>query len=330
MLTRLIASYTSRAVKTLCGILSITGLSLLLGCNNTETPLRVAFIPWPSSETLHLAENLNYFDAKSIRIVHMANSNQISMALRNNSIHAALFTLDEALSLLQDGIDLQVILIMDISNGADVVMARPEITDLKALRGKRVAVDNATIGAVMLDAMLNAAELKVGDIQLLSKPINEHSQAYLRGQIDAAITYEPVRSELLKHGARILFDSSQIPGRIIDVMVVRRNMLNRYDQALKQLVAAHFRALDYLARHPQDAAQHIAPYLGIQPSEVAEQYQGLIIPNLAENHRWLGASAKLHDSADSLAKLMLRAQILQRSPPIADLAQPRFLPALSP
>jgi len=330
MITKLIVSLYPHSVKILCRLLFITSAGLLFGCNSSDTPLRVAASPWPGSETLRLAENLNYFDSKSIRLIHMANSNQIAMAMRNNSIHVALLTLDEVLSLLQDDIDLQVILIMDISNGADVVMARPEITDLKALRGKRVAVDNATVGAIMLDAMLNAAELKVGDIQLLSKPINEHSQAYLRGQIDAAVTYEPVRSELLKHGAHILFDSSLIPGRIIDVMVVRRNMLNRHDQALTQLVAAHFRALDYLARHPQDAAQHIAPYLGIKPSEVAEQYQGLIMPNLAENHRWLGASAKLHDSADNLAQLMLRAQILQRSPPIADLAQPRFLPTLSP
>lgn len=330
MLTRRIASYATRPLKLIHSILSVTCLSLLLGCNSTETPLRIAAIPWPGFETLHLAENLNYFDSQPIRLIHMSNNNQIAMAMRNNSIHVALFTLDEALNLMQDGIDLQIILIMDISNGADVVMARPDITDLKALRGKRVVVDNATVGAVMLDAMLKAAGLKVSDIQLLSKPINEHSQAYLRGQTDAVLTYEPVRSELLKQGAHILYDSSQIPGRILDVMAVRPNTIKQHPQALKKLVAAHFRALDYLAHHPQDAARHIAPYLGIKPDEVTTLYQGLILPTLADNHRWLDAPAQLNTSASQLAEVMLQAQLLQRAPAITHLAQPQFLPPVAP
>lgn len=319
-------SYIGHALATLLLV------QLLMSCNTgVETPLRVATTPWPGYESLHLAQSLHYFDADTIRIVDMVNNNQAAMAVRNGSVNAGMLTLDETLLLLQDGIDLQVILVMDISNGADAVIARPEIISLQGLRGKRVAVDNGTVGAVMLDAMLDAANLQVSDILPVSKPVNEHSHAYLTGQIDAAVTFEPVRSELLKHGAHILFDSSQIPGRIVDVLVVRTDAISQHRQALVKLVAACFKALAYQASQPRDAAQRIAPYLGIKPDEVPAQYSGLILPTLTDNHSWLaGPSAQLNSTASNLAKLMLQRHLLQNNPPISHLAQPMFLPANAP
>jgi len=47
--------------------------------------------------------------------------------------------------------------------------------------------------------------------------------AFKKRQVDAIVTFEPVKSELLSSGANILFDSHQIPGRIVDVLVVRKN-----------------------------------------------------------------------------------------------------------
>jgi len=310
-----------------CMALSLFGLLCLAGCSPPpEVPLRVGTLPWPGYESLHLAQSLSYFDPAHIRLTDMANSSQILQGIRNGTLDASFSTLDEALGLIQDGVDLRVLMVMDISNGADVVMARPGIANL---RGKRVGVENTAVGAMMLDAALHASGVNAKDIQLVAATVDEHLNFYKSGNVDALVTFEPVRSEMLKQGAHILFDSSQIPGRILDVMLVRTDMLATHDQALKELVRAHFRALDYQARQPQDAAKRIAPYLGVAEAEMAAQYEGIKIPTLAENHSLLsGNQPKLMATAADLADLMLRHKLLAHAVSTKNLAEPKFLPAI--
>ena len=321
-------NFLLRRMRSAYVLLMLTILACLIGCAPVpETPLRVATITWPGYESLHLAQSLDYFQPAQIRLAEMSNASQVSLALRNGIVEAAFITLDEALGLMQDKIDLRVIAVVDISNGADVVMARPGIDNLQALSGKRVAVENGAVGAIMLNALLEASGLKVSDIQLITATVDQHAKIYQSGKVDVVVTFEPVRSKLLKQGAHILFDSSRIPGRILDVLVVRADQIDSHRQGLKDVVAAHFRALDYQAKHPQDAAKRIAPYLGVPESEVAAQYAGIKIPSLAANHTYLsGAQGTLKATADDLAKLMLNHKLLVHEVNTDLLSEPMFLP----
>ena len=67
----------------------------------------------------------------------MGSASDIMHAMRNDVLEGAALTLDETLSLIDDGIDLKVILVMDISNGADVLLAKPEIQSIADLRGEK-------------------------------------------------------------------------------------------------------------------------------------------------------------------------------------------------
>jgi len=174
------------------------GLILLFaGCTATEDPLRIGTIPWPGYELIHIAESLHYPEMKQVRIIEQANATQTSQSIRNGVIDAAMLTLDETLNLMQDGDDLRIVLVVDISNGADVVMVRPGIRDLQAVRGLRVGAENSAIGAVMLDALLTAAKLELSDIQLVPLSVNEHVDAFRDEKVDVIVTFDPVRTELL-------------------------------------------------------------------------------------------------------------------------------------
>lgn len=301
---------------------------LLAGCDATPEPaLRLGTHPWPGYESLHLAESLGYFDQTQIRNIALANASQCAFAIRAGTVDAATMTLDEALSLMQDGIDLRVILVMDISHGADVVMAHPGIKSLQALRGKKIAVENGAVGAVMLDATLEKAGLKIDDVHLISATMNEHVQAYRSGKADVVVTFEPMRSELLKLGAHILFDSSAIPGRIVDVLVVRTNVMSQHTDALKKLIEAHFNALAYQSQYAEDAALRIAPYLGVNASDVLPQYDGLKLPSLSENYALLsGKNAELNTQATHLVQLLLQHKLLEHSVNVESLSNSMFLP----
>ncbi len=306
-------------------IILIMSALALNGCTKLQEPLlRVASNVWPGYETLYLARSLGYYDNKNIRLVEMPSNSQVSQALRNNMIEAACLTLDEALSLMQDGMDLRVVLIMDVSHGADAMMARPGIDTLQSLRGQRIGVENAAVGAVMLDAALEAGNLQAKDITIVPLTVDEHAAAYLAGKIDAAVTFEPVRSQLLKEGAHILFDSSQISGRIVDVLVVRSEIAYLHQKALKELLTGHFRAREHLASQPQDAEQRMTLRLG---GNALAQFTGLKIPDIKENRSLLGGNTPpLKITAGALADLMLRRSLLQKAVAVDHLADPSFLP----
>ena len=317
--------WTTGDVVCLSFIVLIMSALALNGCTKQQKPLlRVASNVWPGYETLYLARSLGYYDDKEIRLVEMPSNSQVSQALRNGMIEAACLTLDEAISLMQDNVDLRVVLVMDVSHGADAVMARPGIDSLQSLRGQRIGVENAAVGAVMLDAALEAGELQAKDITIVPLTVDEHTAAYLTGKIDAAVTFEPVRSQLLKAGAHLLFDSSQIPGRIVDVLVIRSEIADLHQKALKELLTGHFRAREYLASQPQDAEQRMTPRLG---NNGLAQFTNLKLPDIEENRRLLdGNPPPLQITASKLADLMLRRKLLQRTVAVDHLADPSFLP----
>ncbi len=305
--------------------LALVGSALAFNiCSKRQEPLlRVASGLWIGYEPLYLARSLGYYENKNIRLVEMPSASQASQALRNGMIEAACLTLDEALSLLQDGVDLRVVLVIDVSHGGDALLANPGVDNLQALRGKRVGAENAAVGAIILDAALQAGALQAKDVTIVPLTVDEHADAYLAGKVDAVVTYEPVRSQLLKAGAHVLFDSSQVPGRIVDVLVVRSEIAAAHTQALKALLKGHFRAREYLASQPQDAAKRMVPRLGENP---LAQFTGLRLLDMQENRAWLtGNSPRLKSTATELADLMLRRKLLQRPVSVERLADPSFL-----
>lgn len=299
-----------------------------IGCSKSpEKPFRVATLPWPGYESMHLALSLGYISDAHIRSVEMTSANQSSAALRNGTVDAAMLTLDEGLFLMQDNVDIKAVLIMDVSNGADVAMARPEIVKLEDLREKRIGVEPGAIGAVMFDALLRFAGLSVGDVQLVPMPVNEHSNAYKEGKIDAVVTFDPERTKLLEQGARTLFDSSRIPDRIYDILFVRTAALKAHRQSIANLVASHFKALEYIKTHPEDTAVRLAPFLGVSTNLVTQQFEGLKLPSLEENRAQMsGTTPLLEQRARELVETMLRHKLMHKGVKVDQLIDPSFLP----
>lgn len=311
----------------------LLAFQMLASCTQPAEPvLRVATNVWPGYEPLYLARSLGLYDKSPIRLVEMPSTSQTLHALSNGTVEAAALTLDEALNQLQAANGaLRVLLVMDISNGADALLAREDIADTHALRGKRVGVENTATGAVVLDAALESAKLTAEDIQIVPMTVNDHLSAWNRHDVDALVTFEPIRSQLLNAGAHELFNSSQIPGRILDVLVVRADAIDQHRATLKTLVAGYFSAHAHILHNPQDAALRMAPRLKTEPSQVMSLFNGLKLPDLAENRQWLsGSDAKLQQAAAELAKLMREHQLLQFDISVDGMADAEFLPESAP
>jgi len=301
----------------------------LLACGDAaEAPLRVGVISWPGYEPLLLAEADGALPHEQIQIVEQLAASDVMRLLRNGALDAAYLTLDETLTLVAEGLELEVILVADRSLGGDAVLVRPPRTSLADLKGSRIGVENTAVGAIMLAAALERAQLTPGDLELKFVPLNYQEQAYREGAIDALVTFDPVRSRLVAAGARKVFDSSQIPDRILDVLAVRRDIAPGREAALKTLVAGHFRGLHLLYTDSPNAMAFIARRWQLEPGQARTQFSGVQLLDLTENRRLLsGPSPPLDRQAAGLAELMRAANLLAAPPGYHRLARADYLPA---
>lgn len=285
------------------------------GCSRQEpAPLRIGTNIWPGYEPLYVARHLGYLQANQVRLVEFTSTSQILRAFRHGAIDAACATLDEALLLAEESADVRIVLVFDISHGADVIMAKPVIANLQELKGRRIGAETTALGAYVLMRALQISGLTREDVQIVPLEVSEHEAAFKQGDVDAVVTFEPTRTNLRNFGARQIFDSSQIPGEIVDVLVVRSGYLKAHPQVVAHVLSGWYLTLGYLRAHPQDAARIAATRMGSTPEEFLASLEGLRFPDATETRRMLtGRAPSLLGNARALADVMRQHGLLQRN-----------------
>lgn len=278
-----------------------------------ERPLRIGTNSWPGYEPLYLARDRGFLDDQVVHMVEYPSSSEVIRAIRNSAIDGASLTLDEVLMLAADGLAPRIVLVMDISHGGDAILGQPGIANLASLAGKRVGVESNALGAYVLSRALELIDLTTADIHISSLEVNEHETAFINKQVDAVVTFEPVRSRLLNSGAVSLFDSSQIPGEIVDVLVVREDVAEQRQRSIRHLLESWFRALAFLQADPNAAADSFAVRLKITSPQVLDALQGLHFPSLAENRQLIGGQpAELVQTGKRLMDVMRSHHLLPK------------------
>lgn len=323
-------AYTGRrAGELLCG-LAVAVVLAVSGCSREgHAPLRVGTTPWPGYEPLHLAEELGYINSEEIALVDSSSPHGSIQGMRNGDLDAVALTLDEVLLLVDQGIPLKVVLVFDFSNGGDAILAAEGISHVTALKGKRVGLESTALGSYILSRALERHGMRLADVEKRYIKVNGHAAALQRGEVDAVVTFEPVRSELLASGAREIFSSREIPNEIVDVLAVRQGYAQQHPQRVRNLIDAWYRALDYLEAQPQAAAEIIAKHLQLPPAEVLQGFHSLKFPDLYDTQALMQSEgeseASLVIAGRRLAGTMQQQQMLHNVPDITSLITPVYL-----
>src|SRR5215213_2128216 len=194
----------------------------LAGCvREPDAALRIGTNVWIGSEPLYLARELGQLDPAVVQLVEYPSASEVLRAFRNEAIDGMVISLDELFGLAVDGLQPRVVLVVDVSHGADVVVGRPGMRSMRDLMGKSVAVESGALGAFVLSRALAKNGMQPGDVKVVHLESNEQPNAFEKGRVDGAVTFDPYRTQFLKAGATILFDSTQIPGEIVDLIAVR-------------------------------------------------------------------------------------------------------------
>jgi NitT/TauT family transport system substrate-binding protein len=266
-----------------------------------------------------------------VQLVEYPSASEVLRAFRNEAIDGMVISLDELFGLAQEGLKPRVILVVDVSHGADAVVGRAGMRSMKDLKDKRIAVESGALGAYVLSRALALNGMQASDVKVVQLESNEQPAAFEKGQVDAAVTFDPYRGELLRAGARSLFDSTQIPGEIVDLVAVRESVLESQPKSIQALISGWMKAVDYMGREPKDAARR----MGIRQQTTGEQFlkalEGLHIPSHDENMRMIGGpKPELAASGRRLMDLMVEAKLLRTPLEIERLLAPEPLQSLMP
>ena len=293
----------------------------------TEQPksaLRIASSPWPGYEPLYLARDLEYFN-KNTNLFELPSSDITMESFRNRSTDLATLTLDETLELIHDGTKLKILLVLDVSHGGDAVLASPDIKSLADLKGKRISIVNIPLGLYMLNRLLDKAGLKRSDVSVFPMSESKQEKFYADGKADAIITFEPIKTNLIKRGAHVIFDSSMIPNEIFDLLVAHEETYQARKNELCDITNAWFKALNYINRNKSDAAQRITKRLGVDVDDFDSLMDGIVLPNADINKLFLGGSSPdLIKPALKLAKIMQKEKQLSHPVNINEAIDPDF------
>ena len=303
--------------------MQVMAAGALVACGRAENQLLAGSNTWPGYEFLHAANRTGLLPEQRVRMMRLPSATVVREALATGNIDAAGLTLDARAA----GLPLRVIALLDISLGADVVLARPGLDRVEKIRGQRVCSEASAVGAVMLSAFLEAYGLQAQDVERVYAPVDRHLAEYRNGNASIVVTFSPVAQALMAEGAVRLFDSAQVSGRIMDVLVATESAIKSKPAALKQLVAAHFLAVDSFRRDAEVLRAPLAAGLGVAPGELDATFEGLAMLSVAANHEWLhGAPPAVEKSAASLATVMVKAGLLSAPPKLTDLVSTAFLP----
>ena len=301
----------------------------LTGCSSDDST-KVAIHTWIGYESLYLADHFKWLPENTY-LVNNQNATQSLTMLIEGQVQAACMTLDELLLVRSSGVSAKVGLVFNVSAGADMVISRFPIDQLKEIKGLRLGYEAGALGALVLHHFLQAVGLDRQHLVLIDLPPDRQFSEWQNGAVDIVITYEPTAGQLLAEGGFRVFDSRHMPERIFDVLAVRNDLLTRHgDNQIQQLINGHFKALEYMQRQRQDALYRIATRQLADVDQVQTALGGVHLPSLERNWHYLsGGDSRLLDAAREVEVLMQLSNLIDSSVVTQDMFDVRWLPRLN-
>jgi NitT/TauT family transport system substrate-binding protein len=275
-----------RRLQWLTAFLSIA--IFLSGCGapppESAKPLQLGANIWPPFVMLHIAVQQGFCEPGQIESQMLSSSADVQRAFVQHRFDVEAMTLFEAIRTLDEGTPLRIILVLDYSNGADGIIAHEEIEQVADLKGKRVGVERSSVGHFTLLSALKQAGLQETDVEMVNLTLAEISAAFDQGKIDAAVTWEPYLSDLDRHEkTHKIFTSAEIPGQIVDVLVVHDDVAEQQPENIIYLLKGWNEIVTRWRQDPQAIEELITPTMQIASAEMQANFAGIAIQDIVQN-----------------------------------------------
>lgn len=141
------------------------------------------------------------------------------------------------------GVDTTALIVGDFSNGNDGIVSKTA-GSVAALKGQSLNLVELSVSHYLLARALDGAGLSERDVKVINTSDADIVAAFKSPDVASVVTWNPLLAEVkAEPGATLLFDSSQVPGEIIDLMGVNTETLKDNPDFGKALVGIWYETL---------------------------------------------------------------------------------------
>lgn len=299
----------------------------LLKLSRPMNELGLAIVSWPGYEYFYLAEvkQLARPFGLELRVPQYGSLIDQRQAYERGDVQAMATTVPEALAICHEKPARcpLLVLVLDVSNGADRVLARAPLSRPEQLLGRRVGLERTVLQEYILLRSFGERPVHLArDVRLVFDAPEALIQRFRNGDLDAVVTYPPFDAPLSSEPRfQAVFSSRQIPGEIADVLAVDPAYARSNPRQVKALVQTWWAARDYARRYPQEARAVMAQRQQISPSQYQSTEQGLSYPDANQQRFLLAPDGPLMRAMRRMARLMHASGRLSGEVPLPALRQ---------
>ena len=218
------------------------------------------------------------------------------------------------------GVDTTALIIGDYSNGNDAVILKGA-GGLADLAGKRVNLVELSVSHYLLARGLDSVGLSERDLAAVVNTSDaDMIAAFATPDVEAVVTWNPLVSEIVASNpdANVIFDSAQIPGEILDLMVVNTDVLNANPNFGKALVGAWYEVMGLMAAGNEPALTAMAEASGTDLAGYQAQLAATAMFYTPADAVAQATSAQLPETMTKVAEFLFDKGILGVGAPSAD------------
>jgi NitT/TauT family transport system substrate-binding protein len=300
---------------------TVAMLSILSGCQPQKTSkvYRIGLGPWIGFGPLYLAREKGFFQEVGIKpeltvITGLAERNS---ALKSGKVDALAAPVDYFVLSAGNHLQTKTVMAIDESVGGDGIVAKKTIKSFKDLRGKKVAFQRGLPSEFFLRALLQKNGMSLEDLKTVDMETAQAGAAFIAGQIDAAVVWEPWLTKAREKGnGYVLASTKEYPNLIVDCLAFNESVVAKSPEDVQKIVNVVLKAITYWEKNPEEANKIMAPFFDIDAAKYAAILSGAKFTNLTRNREYFGTKDKpgpIFEVAKQASDIWLKAGVIKTS-----------------
>ncbi|MBP0437237.1 ABC transporter substrate-binding protein [Tianweitania sediminis] len=226
------------------------GLLMLAGPAAAQsTDVAIGISGWTGFAPLTLAKEAGLFEKNGLNVeIKKIPQKDRHLAVASGAIQCAATTVETFMIWNANGVPIKQLFQLDMSYGADGMVVRNETGSIADLKGKTIAASApGTSPYFVLAWMLDANGLSLDDVNVVNLEPSAAAQAFVAGQNDAAMTYEPYLSTVRDNpsAGKIIATTLDYP-IVMDTFGCTPDFIEANPEAVKALAKSYYEALEMI------------------------------------------------------------------------------------
>ena len=247
------------------------------------------------------------------------------LAIASGDVQCAATTVETWISWNANGVATKQIFQLDKSFGADGMVVRNDIKSITELKGKTVAASApGTSPYFALAWMLKKNGLTVKDVTVVNMEPGPAAQAFIAGQNDVALTYEPYLSSVraAPDKGKIIATTLDYP-MVMDTFGCTPNFLAGNPKAAQALANSYFEAIELIAKDPAKSNEIMGADVKQTGQQFADSSKYLRWQDKAANQKFF--AGEIQAFSKEAGDLLLELGIIKSLPKTEDLIDTSFI-----